>query len=164
MVSVTLSDFTIEPATISVPAGAELMFHVESAGQSVHPFAVVVGSKTLQSPMIDAGGTGDLRVPALEAGTYPVLCTVPGHDQLGMKATVIAAEDAATVDGAAADTSSTMTAQEMADMYKAGVEAFPAARTTARFRGRSSPQPTATASASSCRTNWISTPSCTSTG
>src|SRR6187200_2097791 len=64
MVSVTLSDFKIEPATIAVPAGAELMFHVENSGESEHSFAVVVGSQTLESPMIAAGGAGELTVPA----------------------------------------------------------------------------------------------------
>jgi FtsP/CotA-like multicopper oxidase with cupredoxin domain len=127
MVSVTLSDFKIEPATIPVPAGTELMFHVENAGETAHSFAVVVGSQTLQSPMIDAGGAGELTVPALDAGTYPALCTVPGHDQLGMKATVIAGGDASTGDAATTDMSAGMTAQEMADMHEAGVAAFPAA-------------------------------------
>jgi FtsP/CotA-like multicopper oxidase with cupredoxin domain len=75
--------------------------------------------------MIDAGGAGELTVPALDPGIYPALCTVPGHDQLGMKATVIAGADAG--DASTVATGSGMSAQEMADMHQAGVAAFPAA-------------------------------------
>jgi FtsP/CotA-like multicopper oxidase with cupredoxin domain len=124
-VSVMLSDFKIEPATISVPAGAQLIFNVENAGQTAHSFAVVVGSRTLQSPMIDAGGAGELTVSALDPGTYEALCTVPGHDQLGMKATVIAGESGGN-DGSTMDMGSSMTAEQMAQMHEAGVKAFPA--------------------------------------
>jgi manganese oxidase len=124
-VSVTLSDFVIEPATISVPTGAQLTFHVENAGETAHSFAVVVGSRTIQSPMIDAGGAGELTVPALDPGTYEALCTVPGHDQLGMKATVVAGASGGN-DGSTMDVGSSMTAEQMAQMHEAGVEAFPA--------------------------------------
>jgi FtsP/CotA-like multicopper oxidase with cupredoxin domain len=129
-VNVTLSDFKIDPATISVAADAPLTFHVANAGQTAHSFALVIGSQTLQSPMIDAGGTGELRVPAIDPGTYQALCTVPGHDQLGMTATVIAAGDtggaANGTGGSAMDMGSSMTAEQMAQLHQAGVEAFPA--------------------------------------
>jgi FtsP/CotA-like multicopper oxidase with cupredoxin domain/plastocyanin len=128
MVSVRLSDFAIEPAAISVSSGAELMFHIENVSQTPHSFAVVVGGRTLESAMIPAGSAGELTVPALEPGSYTTLCTVPGHDQLGMEGTVVAggAPGASAERGDSTDHMADMTAQEMADLHRAGVEAFPA--------------------------------------
>lgn len=129
MVQVTLSDFAIAPATIAVPAGRAVTFRAENSGETPHSFGVVLGSETLESPMIDPGGAGELTVPSFETGTYDALCTVPGHDGLGMVATVVASDDP-TADGGAEATShtaSSMTAEQMAQMHEAGVAAFPAA-------------------------------------
>ncbi len=130
-VQVTLSDFAIAPKTIAVPVGRELMFQIENTGAAPHSFAVVVGSRTLASPMIDPGGVGELTVASLESGTYDALCTVPGHDQLGMVATVVTGGEGATSGGADPNASpmemaASMTAEQMAAMHQASVDAFPA--------------------------------------
>lgn len=131
VVEVTLSDFAISPTTITVPTGRAVTFQAESSGETPHSFGVVVGSETMESPMIDPGGAGELTVPSFEAGTYDALCTVPGHDGLGMVATVIASDAPAADGGAQAtpDTASSMTAEQMAQMHEVGVAAFPAATT-----------------------------------
>jgi hypothetical protein len=102
------------------------MFHVENTGESAHSFAVVVGSQTLQSPMIDAGGAGELTVPALDAGTYRRCARCPGttarHEGDGDRRRRRLDRRRSTTDMSAG-----MTAQEMADMHEAGVAAFPAA-------------------------------------
>ena len=49
---------------------------------------MIHGGHTFETGTIAAGGHATLDVPALDAGTYDVLCTVPGHDQLGMKGTL----------------------------------------------------------------------------
>jgi FtsP/CotA-like multicopper oxidase with cupredoxin domain/plastocyanin len=133
MVQVTLSDFKIEPAAISVPSGQELMFHVENTGSAAHTFGVVAGGSTLETSQIQPGNAGSLTVPALDPGSYKALCTVPGHDQLGMVATVTASEGGSGGTEAAAGSSGMdmasgggMTAQEMAAGHQASVEAFPA--------------------------------------
>jgi FtsP/CotA-like multicopper oxidase with cupredoxin domain/uncharacterized cupredoxin-like copper-binding protein len=133
MVQITLSDFKVDPSAISVPSGRQLMFHVENAGDTAHSFGVVVGSTTLETPQIQPGSAGQLTVPALDPGQYEARCTVPGHDQLGMVATVTASASGGasgtTVDGGSGmdmASGSGMTAQEMADSHKAGMEAFPA--------------------------------------
>ncbi len=36
------------------------------------------------------GGSTSIAVPALEPGTYPYICTVPGHYQAGMRGTLSA--------------------------------------------------------------------------
>ena len=87
-VAITLSDFKIDPAMPEVPAGSAVVFQVSNAGQAPHTFGIVVGDQTLETPLINAGESGTLEVPALDAGDYDILCTVPGHADLGMTGTV----------------------------------------------------------------------------
>jgi uncharacterized cupredoxin-like copper-binding protein len=135
-VSVTLSDFTIDPATMTAPAGSALAFEVTNDGPSPHTFAVKAPGQTYDTGEIQANASATLQVPGLAAGSYEVLCTVPGHDQLGMKGTLTVGASSSTdettttdgsgsmagMSGAAAGPS--MTAQQMADMHKEGVDAF----------------------------------------
>ncbi len=134
-IEVSLSDFAIDPATIEVPAGSDITVNVMNHGQSPHTFGVVVGADTIETPSIDVGGSATLEVPALEAGTYDTLCTVPGHDQLGMVGTLTAADGAASGDGTAAAGASpsshaNMTAEEMASGHEQGVKDFLAGEET----------------------------------
>ena len=130
-VEVMLSDFTIDPSAIEVPSGQPLTFSIMNHGQTPHTFGVVVDGQTLESEQVAPGATGTLDVPALEAGTYDALCTVPGHKDLGMVATVVASEGGGTTvaagatgaTGAAAGHSS-MSASEMAALHEEGVNAF----------------------------------------
>ena len=130
-VEVTLADFSISPAEISVPPGQPIEFTVMNDGAAPHNFAVDVADRTFVTDLIDPNGQATLDVPALDAGAYEAYCTVPGHKDLGMVATVTAGADAS-ADGAGTTTVSSagMTAQEMADMHKAGVEAFLAGKET----------------------------------
>ena len=138
--AVTLSDFKIEPSQIDVPVGQAIDFSVSNAGPSPHTFAVKVGDKTYDTGEIRPNATLELSVPALSAGAYDALCTVPGHDKLGMTATINAVSGA----GGGAGTSGTMpgmssgamTAQQMADMHKQGVDAFLAGSQTSTTGGQ----------------------------
>ena len=90
---------------------------------------------TARDPDIDVGGSATLEVPALEAGTYDTLCTVPGHDQLGMVGTLTAADGAASGDGtlaagASPSSHANMTAEEMAAGHEQGVKDFLAGEET----------------------------------
>jgi FtsP/CotA-like multicopper oxidase with cupredoxin domain len=135
-VAVTLSDFKIQPNDVQVPSGTELSFEVTNEGPSPHTFAVTVGSETYDTGNIDAGASATLAVPALEAGQYDTLCTVPGHDQLGMVGTLTAtAEGAAGATGAAGASGAAgemtgMTAEEMAQGHEQGVLDFLAGKET----------------------------------
>jgi FtsP/CotA-like multicopper oxidase with cupredoxin domain len=127
---VMLSDFAIDPTTISVPAGQPVEFTVMNHGQAQHTFAVDVNGKTYETDLIDPNGTTTLDVPALDAGAYTAICTVPGHKDLGMIATVMAGSAGTTGVDTSGSMSANMTAQQMADMHKAGVEAFLAGKET----------------------------------
>jgi FtsP/CotA-like multicopper oxidase with cupredoxin domain/plastocyanin len=134
-IEVSLSDFAIDPANIEAPAGSAITINVMNHGQSPHTFAIVVGADRLETPTIDVGGSATLEVPALEAGTYDTLCTVPGHDQLGMVGTLTASDSAAPGDGTGASPSShaNMTAEEMAAGHEQGVKDFLAGEETDTF-------------------------------
>ncbi len=127
-VEIMLSEFKIDPSAIAVPVDQPIEFSVTNMGQAQHTFAVDVGGKTYGTDLIDPNTTVILHVPALDAGTYAAYCTVSGHKDLGMLATVTAAGAGAT--GAAGSSSTGMTAEMMAAMHKAGVDAFLAGNQT----------------------------------
>jgi manganese oxidase len=125
-IDVTLSDFAIEPSHLEGPAGAPLTFAVRNDGAAAHTFGVVAAGQTFETASIGPGSNAVLQVPALEEGTYDVLCTVPGHDSLGMKGTLMLTGGTGTTPPGTAseDHSATMTAEEMAAAHEAGVKAF----------------------------------------
>jgi FtsP/CotA-like multicopper oxidase with cupredoxin domain len=122
-IEIMLTEFAIDPSAITVPVGQPIEFAVMNMGQAPHTFAVDVGDRTYVTDEIDAGVTVVLEVPALEAGTYPAYCTVSGHKDLGMLATVTAGADSG-ANGATGSSSAGMSAEMMATMHKAGVDAF----------------------------------------
>src|SRR3954468_14779391 len=81
-VVVTLTEFKVSPAVIDVTAGSTLT--VKNAGSMQHNLAVK--DKDLRTPMINAGQSSSLDISKLAAGTYTVLCEVPGHETAGMTA------------------------------------------------------------------------------
>jgi len=120
-VEVMLSDFAIEPASISVPADTPVSMLVMNHGEAPHTFGVTVDGSTIETAIIDPGGQTTLDLPALAAGSYEALCTVPGHADLGMVATVTAGEDTVAQPAAAG---ATMSAEQMASMHEQGVKDF----------------------------------------
>jgi len=123
-VSITLSEFKIDPAMPEVPAGAPVTFEVSNAGQAPHTFGIVIGGQTSETASINPGETATLEVPPLEVGDYDILCTVPGHADLGMTGMLHAVEGTPTATSSGAPSHSTMTAEEMATAHEASVKAF----------------------------------------
>ncbi|MEO8423742.1 MAG: multicopper oxidase domain-containing protein [Actinomycetota bacterium] len=128
-IEIMLRDFVIDPSAIPVPVGQPIEFSVMNMGQAPHTFAVDVGDKTYVTDQIDPNTTAVLDVPALDAGTYAAYCTVSGHKDLGMVATVMAGSGDAAA-GATGPSSAGMSAEMMATMHKAGVDAFLAGNQT----------------------------------
>jgi FtsP/CotA-like multicopper oxidase with cupredoxin domain/plastocyanin len=132
MVQVSLQEFSITPTQISVPEGDPVMLHVSNAGTAAHAFAVQVGSRTYQTPMLAGGANASLDLPALTAGTYSAWCSVPGHKEAGMTALLVAGTTTGQADGSSSQAagmgamSTGMTAQQMADAHKRSTVAFPA--------------------------------------
>ena len=128
-IAVTLSDFAIDPSPLEGPGGAALTFAVRNDGAAPHTFGVVAAGQTFQTATIAPGGDAVLEVPALDAGEYEVLCTVPGHDALGMTGTLVLSGGIGSGETVpdpteGHDHGEHMTAEEMAASHEAGVKAF----------------------------------------
>lgn len=98
-IDVTLTEFAISPDEPAAPSGGPVSFTVTNAGAAEHDFTIdgVAGTETLA-----AGDTATLKVDALEPGTYPVLCTLAGHDTAGMVASLTVTDQATSVPEGAA--------------------------------------------------------------
>ena len=79
-------DFKFEPNTLTVPAGKPTEIVFDNKGTNPHTFTLEGGqSFELKA---DPGGTQSGTLPALKPGTYQFICSIPGHEQLGMKGTL----------------------------------------------------------------------------
>jgi plastocyanin len=79
-VAVTTKEFRFVLSTKSVPKGT-VTFNVVNKGKIPHDFKID-GKKTA---LIPPGKKATLQVTFAKPGSYPYLCTVPGHAKLGMK-------------------------------------------------------------------------------
>jgi plastocyanin len=87
VVGVQASEYKFEPSAITVPAGAAT-FAVKNGGSEAHQFEILEGETVLGGVLdIAPGATKDLAV-TLDAGSYTFVCTLNGHDLLGMKGTL----------------------------------------------------------------------------
>jgi uncharacterized cupredoxin-like copper-binding protein len=78
-VAVTETEFKIAmPSTLKA---GKYTFEVDNEGKLPHDLAIKGGKKT---ELIDGGGKGELAVD-LAPGKYHFYCSVPGHEQAGMK-------------------------------------------------------------------------------
>ena len=83
IVAVTESEFKIALASTTLKAG-KVTFDVKNAGKIQHDLAIKGGPKT---KLISPGGSAKLTV-TLKPGKYHLYCSVPGHEQAGMKVDV----------------------------------------------------------------------------
>ncbi len=82
-VTITATDFKFDPATINAKAGETVNVTLNNKGTATHTFVVKdAGNFKLTA---DAGktATGSFTAPA-KAGTYDIVCDVPGHADQGM--------------------------------------------------------------------------------
>lgn len=78
----TLTEFTITPNEISVPADSVLS--ITNDGTVAHDVMV----EGIMSDRVDAGGSTTLDLTGLAPGTYDMICTVTGHKDSGMTGTI----------------------------------------------------------------------------
>lgn len=87
-IEVAESEYEIVLAGGRALKAGEVTFDVTNEGEIPHDLAVEGGgAKEAKTPLIDAGEKARLEV-ALEPGEFKLYCTVPGHEQLGMKTEV----------------------------------------------------------------------------
>lgn len=84
-VQVTISEFAITPASISVPLDGKLV--VANAGAAVHNFNIQ-GTK-IHTNDLQPGSSTTVDLGGIKAGSYTAFCAISGHQQQGMQATVV---------------------------------------------------------------------------
>jgi len=80
VVDVELGDLYIEPSSIEVPAGSELIVRVTNAGAVPHDLKLQGETGT---EMLDPGASAEVSLGVMEETTQ-AWCTVPGHKEAGM--------------------------------------------------------------------------------
>jgi FtsP/CotA-like multicopper oxidase with cupredoxin domain len=123
-VPVTLTEFAIEPAHISVPAGPARL-QLINAGTAVHNFSVP--ELDLLSPDIQPGEEVMLDLGTAAAGDYEVLCEIAGHASSGMTGMLmVGATGTTTASGTADAGQETMSNEEMDALMEEVANQFPA--------------------------------------
>lgn len=92
-VSVKLSEYTIAPSMTSFKANTPYTFNVSNGGTMEHNFYIfkkgerVEGNAVAGIPTdkLKAGANASVNATFPAPGAYEIVCTVPGHEQLGMK-------------------------------------------------------------------------------
>ncbi|MDK1011181.1 MAG: cupredoxin domain-containing protein [Actinomycetota bacterium] len=80
-ITVTLDDFSISPSMVVVMEGQATNITVVNNGSAPHDFTVpALGIRIEVAP----GETVTAGIEAQAAGTYDTLCTIAGHESLGM--------------------------------------------------------------------------------
>jgi nitrite reductase (NO-forming) len=83
-VSVTESEFKFDPKAMTAKAG-QVTFQIKNGGSVEHNF--IVEGSSIKVEGIQPGQTKNVST-TLAAGTYKVLCTIPGHQEAGMTGTL----------------------------------------------------------------------------
>lgn len=81
------SDYVFSPKEITVKQGAILRVEFKNTGAVAHSWAVPEFDIT--TPDIDPGGEASVELRPFKTGRFEVVCTVPGHKDLGMVGTLI---------------------------------------------------------------------------
>ena len=85
--AVTERDFRFDEPALSVRSGTAL--EVTNAGPTVHNLAIRNSTGAVVATTSDLKpGTTETLPLKLPAGTYPMFCSLPGHESLGLKGTI----------------------------------------------------------------------------
>lgn len=80
--AVAMSEYAFGPDSVTVAQGETIT--AENEGEVVHNLTLFDGNEELEGTGdVDAGQSADLEVD-VEPGTYEMICTIPGHEDLGM--------------------------------------------------------------------------------
>ena len=90
-IDVSLREFAID-GQLTAAAG-DVTLAVTNNGDVEHN--LILRGTDLRTPVLGPGGTTELVLPDLAAGTYELFCDVPGHEEAGMVNTLTVSEPAA---------------------------------------------------------------------
>ncbi|MEO6317929.1 MAG: multicopper oxidase domain-containing protein [Acidimicrobiales bacterium] len=126
--NVSLTEFAIAPATVTVAAGGTVQ--ATNDGAAVHNLSIT--GTDLTTPDLAAGEAGELDVSSLEPGSYELLCLIAGHADSGMTADLEVVADGGSaaptdpVAAAGAGHGAEMDYDKMTEDMLATMAAFPA--------------------------------------
>lgn len=78
-------DFSFSPATLTIDADSDVSVTFENVGDVPHDWTV----EELGIQLSAAGGESETSTINAPAGTYEVICTIPGHADAGMTGTLV---------------------------------------------------------------------------
>jgi plastocyanin len=79
-------ELTLHPSPLKVPLGSVVEIRVENQGSAPHTFTI--HQFDADTGVLNPGESKAIKFRADEAGTFEIMCDVPGHYQSGMKATL----------------------------------------------------------------------------
>jgi uncharacterized cupredoxin-like copper-binding protein len=85
--AVSEDEYAVKLAGGTALEAGGVIFNVANTGKVPHDLAIEGGGVEKKTPLIDPGKTATLAAD-LKPGKYKFYCTVPGHEQLGMKTEV----------------------------------------------------------------------------
>jgi manganese oxidase len=123
-VSVSLNEFSITPAVINVPAGRSKLV-VTNTGSMNHNLSIP--ELGIATTTLTAGQSGTIVLQGDRQGTFAVICTIAGHSEGGMRATINIGGEAGMpgMDQGASGVPVAKTADEMDAMMDAVALKFP---------------------------------------
>ena len=88
-IKVSMTEFAFSPKDLSAPAG-KVVFYLENAGQTSHDMVVFDSSQkqVAKSDVVQAGNNLVFTIDNLAAGSYAIVCDLPGHREAGMVGTL----------------------------------------------------------------------------
>lgn len=80
------NDLQLHPSPLSVPLGSIVEIRVTNDGRSPHTFSI--HQFDADTGTLDPGEERVLKFRADEAGSFEIMCDIPGHYQRGMRGTL----------------------------------------------------------------------------
>jgi uncharacterized cupredoxin-like copper-binding protein len=84
-ITVTETDFKLNPATVTVDKPGVYAFHAVNNGQSTHALEIEGSGVEGKTGEIGPGESADLKVEITKPGDYEMYCPVDGHKDMGME-------------------------------------------------------------------------------
>ncbi|MCP4435432.1 MAG: multicopper oxidase domain-containing protein [Actinomycetia bacterium] len=120
-VQVELGEMYVEPASIDVPAGTELILEVTNAGEMPHDLMVDGGAGT---KMLEPGESETLEVGVVNESVV-AWCTVAGHREAGMEMDIVVTGSSSSGDDGGSDMADHSTSSSGAEFAEIDPNAEP---------------------------------------
>jgi len=101
-VEIRETEFSLDPATVTLDTAGTYTFHVVNAGGTTHALEIEGNGVEEESATLAAGESGDVTVE-LDDGTYELYCPIDDHREQGMEGTLTVGSGASASSGAPDD-------------------------------------------------------------